>query len=131
MSQGDTVTIDIGEKVEAVFQLDCKPGDLTRLPDGDRFAELTFLMNVPARQFRHVTHQRGGRSPHADPPFVTVAGGVDDAVVRVIFSFVGNDAGGQSRFRSGDSVDLSCFYQSADFEPASDEPVFLGTVHIK
>lgn len=131
MAQGDTVTIDIGEKVEATFQLDCKQADLKRLPDGDRFAELAFLMKVPARGFSHSTRQRGGRSPHADPPFVTVANTGDDGVVRVVFSFVGNDAGGQPRFRSGDAVDLLCFYQSDDAEPASEEPTLLGTVKIK
>jgi hypothetical protein len=129
MSQGDTVTIDVGEKVEATFQLDCRQADLAGLGDRDRFAELAFRMRVAARQLTHDTHSRGGSSPHADPAFVSVLG--DDPNVRVVFTFTGNDAGGQPRFRTGDSVDLFCFYQSRDFQPADDPPTLLGTVHIK
>ena len=128
MAQGDTVTINVTEKVEATFQLDFKQADVKRLADGDRFAELAFLMEVPARQFTHRTRQRGGNSPHADPPFFKMVG--DDGGIRVVFSFVGNDAGGQSRFRSGDKIDLFCLYQSEDFEPSSEQPTLLGTVTI-
>ena len=125
MAQGDTVTIDMGEKVEATFILEFNRAEVHRLPDADKFAEVAFEMKVPKRGFSHVTHQSGKGSPHATPGFFSLTGLLnDDPGVLVTFTFT-------SEFQSGDSVDLYAFFQSSRFEPAPDPPTYLGTVHIK
>lgn len=127
MAQGDTVTLaTLGEKVEVTFQLDFKKADIRARPDADRFAELAFVMRVAARKASFFTRE----FTEADPAFIDLAVAPDDAAVRVVFKFVSLRDDGSQRFLPGESVDLSCFFQSKDGNRPEglEEPILLGTV---
>jgi hypothetical protein len=129
MAQGDTVTIDINERVEATFQLDFKKADVQSRPDAANFAELVFVMRVAARTFSHFP--RPQNTPHANPTFIDLTAAADDSVVRVVFSFVGNKDDGTPRFLDGDAVDLSCTFASKNGDSSGVDPILLGTAKIQ